>query len=323
MRSFKNVLLLAATGLILALSSTCLAWNSTDHEAIAQIAYDHLSPAAREKIIAVLKQHPRLHEDLLHDELRVKDDNVAMFLRAATWPDMVRYPTNPLTHTENHPQWHYVDFPYNTQGVTGEEPNLTWDGQSDPANLVQAMQKVTAELKDPATPGDRKAIDLCWVEHLVGDIHQPLHATSWFSQEFPTGDRGGNQVLIMDEKTKQVDNLHWYWDGEEGMSMDPQKIQEIVDRVEKEHPLDSMKSQVADLSVVDWAHESFELAKQVCYLNGTLPHAVREPGVTTLPSDAPPLPAGYDDTARKTADERTALAGYRLAAVLEEIAKSL
>jgi len=43
--------------------------------------------------------------------------------------------------------------------------------------------------------------------------------------------------------------------------------------------------------------------------------------VVPLPTTAPELPAGYAQTALATADERIALAGYRLAAVLDQIAK--
>ncbi len=301
-------------------ASRCNAWNSTGHEIVAQIAFDQLSPGTKTAIITILKGHPRLNEDLLHDEVRAKDDDLAMFLRAATWPDMVRFPAHPLTHLENHPKWHYVDFPIDTEGEKGPQPNLQWDGKSDPANLVQAMQKALTELKSPQTAKDRKAIDICWVEHLVGDIHQPLHATSWFSKEFPQGDQGGN-LDVIELENKQVVNLHYYWDSAEGMSMDPEQIRKIANRIENEHPASTLKDRTADLSVVDWAQESLALAKNVVYLNGKLPHATREPGGAPLPTTAPELPAGYAQTGLATADERIALAGYRLAAVLDQIAK--
>src|SRR5208337_3603854 len=123
------------------------AWNSTGHEVITTIAYDQMSPQARTAIVDILKNHPRLYTDLLHDEQRVKDDGLAMILRASTWPDMIRYPLNPMNRTEHHGRWHYADFPYETDGVTGRQPVLQWDGKSDPANLVQAMQKMRQQLR--------------------------------------------------------------------------------------------------------------------------------------------------------------------------------
>jgi len=300
-------------------ASRCNAWNSTGHELVAQVAYDQLSPATRLAIVTMLREHPRLHEDLLHDDIRANDDNLAIFLRAATWPDFVRFPAHPMTHAENHPTWHYVDLPFETEGAKGPQPDLHWDGKSDPANLVQAMDKALAQLKNPATAKDRKAIDVCWVEHLVGDIHQPLHATSWFSNEFPDGDRGGNSVEIR-TGTNQLVNLHYYWDSLEGMSMDPEQIRKMADRIEAEHPTAEFKDQMKDLSSPDWMRESYELSKNVVYLNGALPHSTKDIS-TTNPSAVPPLPAGYEKQALATADTRVALAGYRLAEMLNEIAK--
>jgi hypothetical protein len=317
----RSVIALAICCLSGFLASPCRAWNSTGHELVAQIAYDQLSPQAKTAIIAVLKHHPRLNEDLLGDVQKAKDDDLAMFLRAATWPDMVRYPAHPLHHTEHHSTWHYVDFPYETDGAQGLQPETQWDGHSDPANLFQALDKALAELKNPQTPLDRKAIDICWVEHLVGDIHQPLHASSWFSKEYPKGDQGGNLVMIRSENNQTMP-LHTYWDDSEGLSLDPDSIRKTADRIEAEHPPAELKEKAADLTVVDWAKESYELAKTVAYQNGTLPHITKTQW-TTDPGATPSLPAGYKQKALATADLRVALGGYRLAAVLEEVAKSL
>lgn len=295
------------------------AWVSTGHEIIAQIAYDQLSEPTRGAIIAILKHHPRVNEDLLRDEIRAKDDGLAIFLRAATWPDMIRYPAHPMTHTEQHSKWHYVDIPFETDGVKGPQPEFQWDGQSDPANLVQAMQKMLADLKNHQTAADRRAIDVCWVEHLVGDAHQPLHATSWFSNEYPHGDLGGLLDIVQNDRNETV-NLHYLWDSIEGLSLDPDIIRASADRIEAAHPLSKMKVRATDLSVVDWVEESFTAAKSAAYLNGSLPHAPRAVGAT-IPSDAPQIPAGYSRAAQATADERIALAGYRLAALLDQIAK--
>lgn len=304
----------------------CLAWNSTGHEVVAQIAYDQLSDAAKAKIIAVLKNHPRLKQDLLLDAGNGEDPDLAMFLRAATWPDMVRYPTNPLQHTEHHGKWHYVDYPFNLDGVVGPQPVEDWDGTSDPANLLQAMQKMLSQLKDPQTTPDRQAIDLCWVEHLVGDVHQPLHAVSLYSKEYPTGDQGGNLDVVANPGDIIVGtpsiNLHSMWDDLEGLSLKPENIRAIADRIEKEEPADSVKDHLLPGDVKAWAMESFELAKSVTYLNGTLPHITRDQA-TAGDTPVPALPADYEKNAKAIADQRIGLAGYRLAAMLEEIAKGL
>ena len=49
--------------------------------------------------------------------------------------------------------------------------------------------------------------------HIIGDIHQPLHATTLFSEdEFPAGDKGGNDFKIVYLKKKSLNNLHSFWD---------------------------------------------------------------------------------------------------------------
>jgi hypothetical protein len=268
----------------------------------------------------LLRNHPRLNEDLLRDTDRAKDSGIAIFLRAATWPDMVRYPTHPMLHTENHPKWHYVDFPFDLDGVHGPVPVLDWNGRSDPANLPQAMQKMLADLKDPTIPKDRKAIDLCWVEHLVGDIHQPLHATSLFSNEYPRGDQGGNLVFIKDAANVPM-SLHMYWDDVVGMSLKYDRVRKIADRIEAEHPPAQLKALVSDPSLVDWARESFELAKRVVYLNGSLPHASKTQALAD-PNSVPALSVEYQRQAIAAADAQVALAGGRLAVLLEQISKT-
>ncbi|MGD0767799.1 MAG: S1/P1 nuclease [Tepidisphaeraceae bacterium] len=302
-------------------ASRCDAWNSTSHEVIALIAFDQMSPQTKSAIFAVLRNHPRLNEDLLHDQDRFKDADLAMLARAATWPDMLRYPAHPMNRTEHHGRWHYVDYPFDLDGVQGPAPEGHWDGHGDPANLLQAMDKALTELRDAGTPADRKAIDLCWVEHLVGDIHQPLHAVSMFSKEFPQGDQGGNLVFIRND-ANQVVALHTYWDCIEGLSLEPEDIRKIADRIERDHPAAGLKDQVSDASVADWAQESFALAKTVTYMEGALPH-VTKAEAQTAPESVPALPAGYAQRALATADARVALAGYRLAAVLDRVAKGL
>jgi hypothetical protein len=186
------------------------------------------------------------------------------------------------------------------------------------------MAKARQELADPKTPLDRKAIDLCWVEHLAGDIHQPLHAVSLFSKEYPTGDAGGNLQVLHNDGTLVADvptiNLHFLWDAMEGLSLDPDVIRKDADRIEKEHPVPPDDATVGDVRA--WALESFGYAKANVYLDGKLPHITRDQA-NADPSSAPPLPPDYLKNAQALADQRMAQAGYRLAALLEEIAKGL
>ncbi len=46
--------------------------------------------------------------------------------------------------------------------------------------------------------------------HILGDIHQPLHASTLVSKRFPNGDQGGNLFLI--KYNQNIDNLHKLFD---------------------------------------------------------------------------------------------------------------
>ena len=68
-----------------------------------------------------------------------------------------------------------------------------------------------------------QAYDLSWLEHLVGDIHQPLHAVSRYSVLHPGGDHGGNEFHLDDPADPKL-SLHWFWDSALAADPDPQKV---------------------------------------------------------------------------------------------------
>ena len=45
---------------------------------------------------------------------------------------------------------------------------------------------------DPA----KRGIALSWLFHLIGDVHQPLHAVQLFTREYPKGDRSGGDFCV-------------------------------------------------------------------------------------------------------------------------------
>ena len=61
---------------------------------------------------------------------------------------------------------------------------------------------------------EEKAVYLCRLFHEVGDIHQPLHCTAVFSEQFPLGDQGGNLARI--RITSSPVNLHSFWEWSSG-----------------------------------------------------------------------------------------------------------
>lgn len=199
-----------ATVVVLAVAPAALAWNDRGHMLAAMVAYHELRPEVRDRVNAILKDHPQ--RDLLAAMGPDSGPELDMwiFARSATWPDMIRGKDNPLSAAEHKAQWHYVNFPISFDGTKGKGVDETWDGKNDPANILQALDRVRNQIVTQDTTPDRRAIDLCWIGHLVGDIHQPLHTTNLYFKQFPTGDRGGNSFAVKRGDTPT--NLHSYWD---------------------------------------------------------------------------------------------------------------
>ncbi len=55
-----------------------------------------------------------------------------------------------------------------------------------------------------------KSFLLRYLVHVLGDVHQPLHASSLFSDRFPKGDEGGNLFKI--QYTENINQLHKLFD---------------------------------------------------------------------------------------------------------------
>jgi hypothetical protein len=157
-----------------------------------------------------------------------------------------------------------------------------------------------AKLSEPGASDDVKSYDLVWLLHLVGDVHQPLHAASRFIRSQPQGDAGGNKVGIHCGSACSAQELHAFWDRVLGSSEDPQAA------INAARKLPKASAQLAAISDDKaWAAESFKIAKASVY---------RWPiGVGGGPFT---LSSAYKARALSIAKARVALAGARLARML-------
>jgi hypothetical protein len=106
----------------------------------------------------------------------------------STWADE---PKNRATAS-----WHYVNFPKGTCVYEAERDCP--EGQC----AVEAIDRQRAVLGSSA-PDEKRLEALKYVVHLVGDLHQPLHAGY-------AEDKGGNQYQL--QAFMQGSNLHALWD---------------------------------------------------------------------------------------------------------------
>jgi hypothetical protein len=300
---------------------TSFGWIATGHTVIAMIAWEDLTPKTKTQVLQLLKQHARYEKDLLQDlpaGSTPDETDYFAFAKAATWPDMVRSQDNPMHATHNHPIWHFIDIPYFHGVAPTSEPA---SDQPGPHNIVEALQKCCADMKDPNVSGAERAVDVCWVEHLVGDIHQPLHAASLYSPEHPQGDKGGNdeEVLRDPPYPNSRANLHLVWDSLPGdfHSQLMDRFEAMGLRADPKFSRDQYKAKLAVTDFMAWANESHQLAIDDAYLNGDLQTALVKKGSRSSGGEPiPGLPPDYLEKAELVAMHQVALAGYRLADLL-------
>ncbi|HEU0011425.1 MAG TPA: S1/P1 nuclease [Verrucomicrobiae bacterium] len=317
---------LAALSLLLpclTADQTC-AWNESGHMTIAELAWRKLSNNERNAITTLLRQHPH-YAFLLATNIPKKalDTNEWIFLRAATWPDMVRpprrgAPPKPAIITNHHRgDWHFTNAPY----VAPADLATTHPPAQGEGRILEAIAANEALVKNQTKPAADRAVALCWLLHLYGDLHQPLHCVARFSPEFPNGDRGGNGEAILPRSAPVV--LHAFWDDTLGGGESPHFIEHTADTIASDpaHTTARLQTDLAHTTVPQWAQESIDEAETFAYLDGNLAHAKIPPGGLDdlSPAAVPALNTGYEATAETIARRRAALAGRRLGTRLKAL----
>lgn len=266
--------------LLLAVTLAChvtpvCAWGYEGHIIVGDIAKHYLTPAARDQVKALLAA-----------------DGSASLGAAATWADEIKQ-DRPSTKP-----WHYVDIPV--------------CGQADPNTYCPNGQCVTEQIKRFAhVLGDHNASQadrieaLKFLAHLVGDIHQPLHAAD-------NHDHGGNSIhaSFLGQGAGTL-NLHAIWDTDmiEQFSSDPGDEADILIKTISSQDVKTWSTSTVD----DWAAESHQLAVEIVY--GKLPGGFacdkQEPHNIEIDSK-------YYRQAKPVIEKQLKRAGVRLAALLNQ-----
>lgn len=319
-----------------AFSSLCWGWGNAGHEAVAYVAWQQLTPQTRARVMVLLAQVPALTSPTgkhvpgfadwkndLPPGLSQDDQNLYLFMRAATWPDSIKHvgfkdsDTAPGTSSDvnigfsdkkSHGYWHFVDAGFAS------------DRSKVPATPVPNAVTQIAAFRAAIKSGESdklKSYDLVWLEHLVGDVHQPLHGTVRYYQS--KGDAGGNLVVIKLSTPVRQDfasaprELHAFWDDLPG---EGNASAALPDAAKFAKGLNSAPDdKVADTNPADWAVESFTMAKTDAYASpiGKGPKPPASSGKTAYV-----ITKKYYDQSMQDAQDRVALAGARLAKLLNE-----
>jgi S1/P1 Nuclease len=269
---------------LLAAAPLVFAWGPQGHRTIGAIADRLLTP----------ETHAQLLEILADDRDKFGHPSGRTTLEAVSvWADEVR------GTSADRPAWHYDDIP-----ICGPRDKARYcpDGQCN----SEQLKRLTAVLGEIRTPARERAEALKWIVHLLGDLHQPLHAAN-------NADLGGNRVAValVGVHTRGRDTLHKAWDND--------LVQLVLHARDHQRPppeIDPLASEAAHLerevgqgTPDSWARESNNLARNVAY---------HYPGFAcnSVPSGIVVLDAEYLDDAELVVRERLLLAGARLATLL-------
>jgi hypothetical protein len=296
------------------------AWHDVGHRATASIAFDAMTAEQQESVVEVLKAHPRFAEDFLAhmpDSL-ASDSNAAkgrwLLEQASIWPDLVESLDDDIRREYNRSRWHYInmivylddddeaafDGKFDHNMVTIFEPPLRQN-----LNMIQALRGNLYVWRSGSATDEEKAVALCWILHLTGDLHQPLHNVALFSKPyFPTGDRGGNNIEVVWGDGSR--NLHSVWDG----------LPTDMDTIEPSaRTLLTIKTDTIDDAAIDeWLSHHAGLARLFVY-----PADVKDALLARLTKNDSPqieLSREYLIRARSIARRQVNLAGHRISVLL-------
>ena len=326
----RKCLIACASLTILLITQIAGAWNARGHMLVSLVAWEQLQPEVRDEVVAILKKHARFKQDFLDKMPNViKSQPQAVqdkwiFIHASTWPDIARRFKGNTRKRYHHGTWHYINYPLfispqDAQAIGDKIPanlEVEWKSgmRSKSMKIMQALAKADNRLRSDKTSKREKALYYCWMFHLVGDIHQPIHSTALFTSiRFPSGDHSGNSILIDNSKR----NLHSYWDGLLGggkalSTMEPQVVELLAIAGMK----DLGEEAAVFMDFEEWFDESYELSADIAYSPAILDEVRVKEGDIQDKLEKVTLSVEYKAQAKEAAQQRIVEAGYRLAEYL-------
>lgn len=262
------------SAIFLAAVATCLpsaahAWGAQGHKIVAAVAAGRLAPEVRQEVDRLLQAA-----------------DLPDMIEAAPWADHYRF-----GHPETEP-WHFVDIPANATAF--DEMRDCPDHDCSIAKIIE-FQQVAGD--GTRTDSDR-GVALAFLIHLIGDIHQPLHAAD-------RGDHSGLALRISFFGEQNYHgypmNLHGAWDTYIIDHFYGRQDPVLVARLLDDHRM-PLREDAAPFAtqVVAWAQETHGYALSRAY--GALP-----------PGTHPDIGERYVAMAKPVIDHQLLYAGLRLA----------
>jgi len=160
------------------LAVPAFAWDDTGHKISAYIAWQRMTPAVRERVLKILLAAPEdshigafyMPYGLQNVEARKRD----FFMFMATWADVVRDNKFDTRFKKYHKgNWHYSDKFWTSKDGKIEYLKAPEEGGQALARIAEYDKLIRSDASDT-----QKALAVAWLEHLIGDIHQPLHSSA-------------------------------------------------------------------------------------------------------------------------------------------------
>ncbi|HSU16852.1 S1/P1 nuclease [Longimicrobium sp.] len=304
----RTLMLPVALAFVTLTARPAWAWDGFGHQLVARIAWENMTPQARGRAIAVLQgaaQDTRLLQGFGTGTL-TPQQQVRLFMAGATWPDDVRPPDSrgAKYHVRDR---HFTDLFWRQSYDFGPFHD---DSRPPAGDLLNDFAGLRTQVTGP--DHEQAAVALAWLLHLVGDIHQPLHASGRITPSEPDGDQGGNLYKLEHITADRQRTLHSVWDNiitSNARRLPGEADDAFMTRIATEtmhrHPRSEFAAEMGQTDVSQWARASVHLAQRRVY---RAPLHRNQAASTT-----------YRNAAFHAADPRIALAGYRLADLLNQV----
>ena len=324
MNPINRLLITACLALV---CSHAWGWDATGHRLSAYIAWDLMPQETREKVIKLIQAHPRYQEDFADampvSVLVANESGKARWLfgQAAVWPDLIRSIETPEEREFGRPNWHWLDGRWVREGMPqgnvyvglisqSDIPGLSAKdvtSETDASNIMLALDWNLKVLSNRLSSSAEKSVALCWVAHLIGDIHQPLHTGALISRErFPDGDRGGNGIPTVGG------NLHSLWD----QALRNQPFDDTLSRMTASAAQTPLNTVSLDSNL--WLTESREIMQEFAYPDEIKAAVLRSERLNQRLRNLS-LDDDYSSQMRALSEDRLSASGLRLATQLRAV----
>lgn len=322
-------------------TSSAHAWDHPGHMITGAIAFaevERARPELIDKIGLLFMAHPDAAPFWVAAGAEKGKEGVRRkFAECARWADDTKFSPN------DRPVWHTARLPIVAKGAPPEAEAAAAAKHGKPVGqALDALKLNFATLRNHESTNLERALAMCWVFHIVGDIHQPMHVSDLYSKEFPAGNAAATLSYIEDPVTEKPMPLHVLWDTNAIRIPSIEEVDKHTQELLKKHP----RSSFAELKAhpnsdpnafENWAKESHQVAVDWAYDLETLPDPDKGQDSDKLMKnmvnfiltgeshvkEAPKLPAGYWEKLQLTAQRRITLAGYRIADLILSAAENI